>query len=187
MLSYLELERMPEFVGQMPRTPLPWTTVKPVQRVEAEQQQIQIWGENCQMRLSILAENLIRVRLTARDEFRPRRSWSTTLEDTKFEFIQYTLNDSPELIEIGTAQIRVRIEKNSLKLTCFDQANRSFAEDLGYCWRQGEIAAWKKIEPDDNAIKTDDSSRKNRPRFSVCLYQAGQHGQSLFHCLEEKN
>ena len=140
---------MPEFVGQMPRTPLPWTTVKPVQRVEAEQQQIQIWGENCQMRLSILAENLIRVRLTARDEFRPRRSWSTTLEDTKFEFIQYTLNDSPELIEIGTAQIRVRIEKNSLKLTCFDQANRSFAEDLGYCWRQGEIAAWKKIEPDE--------------------------------------
>ena len=141
---------MPEFVGQMPKTPLPWTAAKPLRQVELNPQQIQIWGENCQMRLSILAENLIRVRLTPNAQFRPRRSWAMTPADTEFEPVEYTAHDTPECLEFATAQIRVRIENDSLKLTCFDQANQTFAEDLGTGWRQGEIAVWKKILPDEH-------------------------------------
>ncbi len=140
---------MPEFVGQMPKTPLPWTTVQPVQRLEINPQQIQIWSENCQMRLSILADNLIRVRLTPNQQFRPRRSWAITPEDTDFELVKYTVNDTPEFLEVTTAQMQIKLEKSSLKLSCFDSANRPFAEDLGCCWRASEIAAWKKIEPDE--------------------------------------
>ncbi|MBW4468068.1 MAG: glycoside hydrolase family 31 protein [Pegethrix bostrychoides GSE-TBD4-15B] len=140
---------MPEFVGQMPQMPLPWTTTKPTSQIEINPQQIQIWSENCQMQISILAENLMRVRLTPKDQFRPRRAWAITPEDTAFAEIKYRVAESSETLEITTAQMQIQLEKASLKLTCFDQANRAFARDLGCCWRANEIAAWKQIEPDE--------------------------------------
>lgn len=143
---------MPEFVGQMPSASLTWSTMGKIQQVSSEQRSVYLVGERAEMALSVLSANLIRVRIAPNGSFLARRSWAVTKEDSDWSTIQYTLKDMPESVEVSTAQIRIQIEKETGKITCFDQANRSFAQDIeqGVGWHQNTIAGWKQIEPDEH-------------------------------------
>lgn len=54
------------------------------------------------------------------------------------------MRETDATVEIETEQIRVSIQRqNCRRITCFDKANRPFAQDadMGMGWRMGAVAA----------------------------------------------
>jgi alpha-glucosidase len=144
---------MPEFVGQMPSVPPTWSTMGAVQQVEFSQTAILIKGELAQLSLTLLAANLVRVRFSPMHLKRlPRRSWAVTRDDQNWLPVPYKSRETPEIIEIITAQLWIQVERATGKLCWFDPAGRPFAADVaeGMAWQTDQIAAWRRIEPDEH-------------------------------------
>jgi len=56
-------------------------------------------------------------------------------------------------VEIATEQMRVRVQRQECRITCFDvSAGRLFAQDtdMGMGWRLGATVGWKQIEAEEH-------------------------------------
>lgn len=143
---------MPEFLGQMPTIVPAWSTMGKIERADTEQQIVNLKTEHGWLQLSILSQNLIRVRFSPSGTFLPRRSWAVTQPDEFWSAIPYQFEDELDYVEVNTGKIRIHIEKETGKITCFDSADRPFAQDIeqGIGWRKGTIACWKQIEANEH-------------------------------------
>ncbi|MBE9207254.1 glycoside hydrolase family 31 protein [Nostoc sp. LEGE 06077] len=143
---------MPQYFGKLPTTNQPWKTVGAVELVNKNERTINFAAGDSRLSLSILAANLIRVRFTPAGEFLPRRSWAVTVDDKDWEQVPFEIKETGENLEITTEKIRISIQKQNCHLTCFDLADRPFAEDadMGIGWRLGGVASWKKIAADEH-------------------------------------
>lgn len=108
-------------------------------------------GDSC-LAISVLAPNLIRVRSAPSGEFMPRRSWAVTLDDAEWSVVPFELQETDAAVEIKTDQMRVCVQRQDCHITCFDKANRPFAQDadMGMGWRMGAVAGWKQIATDEH-------------------------------------
>lgn len=108
-------------------------------------------GNPC-LKISILAPNLIRVRMTPTGEFLPRRSWAVAQADEEWPQVTFKVRETAETIEITTEQISIVISRDPCRIQCFDSAGQPFAQDadMGMGWRTGAVAGWKRIESDEH-------------------------------------
>ncbi|BAY10655.1 glycoside hydrolase family 31 protein [Calothrix sp. NIES-2098] len=144
---------MPQYFGKLPTTNQPWTTIGSVQSVNWSDRTVNLECSNSRLQISILAPNLLRVRLAPTGEFTPRRSWAVTVDDSEWEKVPFEVQDIGAAVEITTEQIRVCVQKQESCLVCFDKENRPFAQDdldMRMGWRMGAVAGWKKIYPDEH-------------------------------------
>lgn len=153
---------MPEFVGQMPARKPIWQRIGGVQQVKAMPQAIDLTCEQGQIRLSILAEHLVRVRVAPyptpiptqgpfSTSFLPDRSWTVARPDPQWKTIAYQVTETASAIEIQTDLLRISIQKQTGQIGFRDQSDRGFAQDVaGVGWQNGKIAAWKQIAPDEH-------------------------------------
>lgn len=143
---------MPQYFGQLPTNEQPWVRLEAVQAIKYDDCTVQFeCGDSCVV-ISILAANLIRVRMSPNGEFIPRRSWAVTLDDSEWAVAPFKLEETETTVEIRTDQIRVSVQRQDCRIACFDKANRPFAQDadMGISWRMGTVAAWKQIEADEH-------------------------------------
>lgn len=143
---------MPQYFGKLPTTDQPWSAIAAVQSIEKGDRHIYF---NCgvpRVALSILAPNLIRVRMSPAGEFLQRRSWAVTLDDDEWAIAPFQVRETPDAVEIETEQVRLRITLNKFRLTCFTKDGQPFAADaeMGMGWRMGAVAGWKRIEPGEH-------------------------------------
>ncbi|GAB1538846.1 glycoside hydrolase family 31 protein [Scytonema sp. NUACC21] len=143
---------MPQYFGKLPTTDQPWTTIGTVQTVQNSDREIHLKCGGTRVNISILASNLIRVRMSPNGEFMPRRPWAVTQDDTEWEVTPFQVRETDTTVEIETEQIRVSIHRQNCHITCFDKAGRPFAQDAqqNMGWRLGAVAAWKQIEADEH-------------------------------------
>ncbi|MBW4420542.1 MAG: glycoside hydrolase family 31 protein [Myxacorys californica WJT36-NPBG1] len=143
---------MPQVFGKLPTSQQPWSSLESVQTIAIEGQDIHLDCGTPQVKLSILAANLIRVRLAPKGEFLPRRSWAVTKPDEDWEAVSFQTEEEEGVLSIRTEQLQIKIERNPCRIQCFDSKGQPFARDteLGMGWRLGQIAAWKQIEPDEH-------------------------------------
>jgi len=143
---------MPQYFGKLPTTNQPWTIVDQVKAVNLSAQAINFDCGNSRLAISILASNLIRVRLAPTGEFMPRRSWAVTLDDAEWATTPFAIQETEATVEIETEQIRVSVQRQNCRVACFDKANRPFAQDaeMGMGWRMGAVAGWKQIAADEH-------------------------------------
>ena len=143
---------MPQYFGQLPTTDQAWTTVSAVQAVSKSEKAIAFQCGGDRLIISILAANLIRVRFAPNGEFIPRREWAVALDDGEWAKVPFEVRENDTTIEIETAQIRVCVQRENCGITCFDKANRIFAQDadMNIGWRMGAVAAWKQIAADEH-------------------------------------
>ncbi|MEH2390626.1 MAG: TIM-barrel domain-containing protein [Nostoc sp.] len=143
---------MPQYFGKLPTTTQPWTTVSNVKAVTWDNNIINFDCGDSRLTISVLASNLIRVRLALTGEFMPRRSWAVTLDDAEWATTPFAVQETETTVEIETAQIRVCVQREKCRITCFDKANRPFAQDAetGMGWRMGAVAGWKQIAADEH-------------------------------------
>jgi alpha-glucosidase len=143
---------MPQYFGKLPTTDQPWTTIGTVQAVHWDERTINLECGESRLTISVLASNLIRVRMSPNGEFMPRRPWAVTLDDTQWEIIPFQVRETDTTVEIETEQIRVCVHRENSRITCFDKEDRPFAQDadMNMGWRLGAVAAWKQIEADEH-------------------------------------
>jgi alpha-glucosidase len=143
---------MPEFLGQMPVSEQPWTMLGAVQSIDRFANGLEAKCENALLRVTVLAANLVRVRLTPQETFMPHRSWAVALADEEFAPIALDVRETAETIELETEQMRVCVHRNPVRVECYDKAGRPFARDCESAagWRLGAIAGWKQIEPEEH-------------------------------------
>ncbi|BBD57956.1 alpha-glucosidase [Nostoc sp. HK-01] len=143
---------MPQYFGKLPTTNQPWKTVGAGELVNKNERSIYFASGDSRLSISIIAANLIRVRFASTGEFLPRRPWAITMDDSEWEQVFYEIQETDTTLEITTEKIRICIQKQNCHLSCFDLADRPFAEDadMGIGWRLGAVANWKKIAPDEH-------------------------------------
>ncbi|QHG18514.1 glycoside hydrolase family 31 protein [Nostoc sp. ATCC 53789] len=143
---------MPQYFGQLHTTEAPWSILGAVQAIQQNERHILLLcGDPCLI-VSVLAPNLIRVRMAPSGEFLSRRSWAVTLADEEWPTVPFEVREKPETIEIETEQLSIVVSRNPCRIQCFDSAGQPFAQDtdLGMGWRAGEVAGWKRIESDEH-------------------------------------
>ncbi|HEY9800499.1 MAG TPA: glycoside hydrolase family 31 protein [Leptolyngbyaceae cyanobacterium] len=143
---------MPQYFGQLHTTEPSWTTLGTVQAIEKSDRHLLFHcGEPC-LKISVLAANLIRVRVTPTGKFLPRRSWAVTQEDEQWAAVEFEVKEQADVVEITTQQLRVVVHRHPCRVECFDLTRKGFAEDvnLGVGWRKGAIAGWKKIAAEEH-------------------------------------
>lgn len=143
---------MPQYFGQLPVTDQPWSIIEAVQSIQRDQQGIELNCGNSTLRVRVLTPNLIRVRLTSTGEFTPRRSWAVARDDQDWELVSFDVKEDEVAIALTTEQMRVQIQRQPCRITCFDPLGQPFAQDAdpGIGWRMGAIAGWKHIEADEH-------------------------------------
>ncbi|XWK89952.1 MAG: glycoside hydrolase family 31 protein [Phormidium sp.] len=143
---------MPQYFGQLPINEQAWSSIGAVQTVKRDERGVLCECVGASLAIAILAPNLVRVKMSPIGDIFPRRSWAITKDDPKWLQVKFEIRETPEKIEIETDQIRVYIQRQPCAIACFDKNNRPFAQDtlLNMGWRMGSVAAWKKIEPNEN-------------------------------------
>lgn len=143
---------MPQYFGQLHTTDLPWSTLGEVQDIQRSDRSVCFKCGEPQLVITVLAPNLLRVRLAPSGEFIPRRSWAVTLDDAEWQVVPFKVEETAEAVEIKTEQMSVHVQRHPCRITCFDSAGRPFAQDadMGVGWRLGAVAGWKQIEADEH-------------------------------------
>ncbi|MGG6297800.1 glycoside hydrolase family 31 protein [Leptolyngbya sp. AN02str] len=151
---------MPQYFGQLPGQEQQWSKVGRIKSItvgntaqeKLEERHLTLQCEQGLIRISILAMNLVRIRVTPTAEFLPRRSWAVTQPDDAWESVAFDIQETDTHLQIQTEQMRLTISRDRAQIQCFDAQQRPFACDSedGTGWRQGAIASWKRIEPEEH-------------------------------------
>ncbi len=143
---------MPQYFGKLHTTEPSWSTIGAVQATQQDERHILFrCGKPC-VTISVLAPNLIRVRMTPTGEFLPRRSWAVTLADEQWPTLPFEVRETADAFEIQTEQLRVVVYRSPCRVQFFDSAGQAFAQDAdsGMGWRAGAVAGRKQIEADEH-------------------------------------
>ncbi len=143
---------MPQYFGQLETIEQPWSILGPVQDTQQGDRHIRFnCGDSCLV-ISVLAANLMRVRMTPTGSLLPRRSWAVTRADEEWSSVTFEIREKVDAIEIQTEQLRILVNRNPCRIECFDPAGQPFAQDAdpGMGWRTGSIAGWKRIEAEEH-------------------------------------
>ena len=143
---------MPQYFGKLHTTEQPWSTIGVVQAIKQDERHIRFdCGEPC-LTISVLAPNLIRVRMTPTGEFLPHRSWAVTQADEQWSTVPFQVQEKADTVEIETEELRIVVYRNPCRIELFDSAGQPFAQDAnpGMGWRAGAVTGWKRIETDEH-------------------------------------
>src|SRR4028118_306854 len=142
---------MPQYFGKLQITEQPWSTIGAVESINKTDRTIHFNCGETSLNISILAPNLIRVRMSPTGEFNSR-SHSITLPDEEWKIIPFEVRETDEKIEIETAEILISVKRDRPAIECFDKSGKPFASDCDrpMGWRAGATAGWKRIEADEH-------------------------------------
>ncbi|GAB4366006.1 MAG: glycoside hydrolase family 31 protein [Elainellaceae cyanobacterium] len=123
-----------------------------MQSFQQIEQGIECDCQETKLQVKLLAPNLVRVRLAPEGQFKPRRSWAVTRDDHEWEQVSFQIDEKPEAIILNTPQLRVRIDRDPCRLSCFDANGNLFAQDVdpGMSWSPGGTMVRKKIASDEH-------------------------------------
>ncbi|WP_017715556.1 glycoside hydrolase family 31 protein [Kamptonema formosum] len=143
---------MPQYFGKLPTTDQPWSSIGAVREVRRFERYVRVNCGGPRLSVSVLAANLVRVRMTPTGEFAPRRSWAVTRDDEEWPVVPFEFRQTADAAEIETERIRVRIALDKCRIVCYTKDGQPFAEDteLGMGWRLGAVAGWKRIEAEEH-------------------------------------
>ncbi len=104
-------------------------------------QAITLHCQNAAVQITILAANLVRVRLSPTRAFPAPWSYAIAKPDEQWQPAQYELQDTPEQIELRTASLICRIRKRPCLLAFLDLEGRVLhADSAGMSWQGQKIA-----------------------------------------------
>lgn len=143
---------MPQYFGQLPQTSQAWTTLGDVAAVHPSDRGVQINCNEATLQVTVLAPNLVRVRLAPTGNFLPHRSWAVAKADDDWATTSVEQVETNAAIALKTPQLTVQISRNPCRITCFNANGIPFAQDseLGMAWNASEVAAWKQIAAEEH-------------------------------------
>jgi len=136
--------------------PLPgeWQPIGPVTPDASQGNQITFRGAHGIANISVLAPDIIRVRITSAASFGPDYSYGVIkpLADwpkTTVEFASAGSNGNDRVIR--TAEVEVRVRANPLRIAFYDRSGGVISEDLQpVAWDGSRMRAWRSMPPDEH-------------------------------------
>ncbi len=138
--------------GRLPVSEHTWITLGAVQGVTRDERRLDFDCGGSRIVISILASNMLRIRVAPTGELQPRRSWAAAKDDAEWQIVPFEVRDTAETVEIETEQLRVVVERSTARVLCFDTQGRPFAHDsaTGARWRRTRTEGSKRIEADEH-------------------------------------
>lgn len=143
---------MPQYFGQLPSTDQAWSILGAVESVEIRDRSVLCHCQTATLMVTVLAANLVRMRLSPTGEFLPRRSWAVAKDDAEWTDVSVEITEQETAILLKTQQLTVQIDRDPGRITCYDNQGHPFAQDtdIGMGWSASGVSAWKQIEPDEH-------------------------------------
>ncbi|MDH7473608.1 MAG: glycoside hydrolase family 31 protein [Anaerolineae bacterium] len=134
-----------------PLTPADCTFAGAVREVRVDGHTVELTCEKAAVQLTVLAEDLIRVRLSPTGRFPPPFSYAVDKEDGDWPAVDFTVHESDETIEVRTARLTCRVMKTPLRLIFVDPHGEIIsADEAGMGWRGERVAHWRQIASDEH-------------------------------------
>jgi alpha-glucosidase len=103
------------------------------------------------VQITLLAQDLIRVRLAPTGTFNPDYSWAVVKTD--WPIVQPTVIDGVENLRIATSELALLVKKRPLRLSFFDRQGHPLNRDdesFGMCWNGKSVRVWKEMPLTEN-------------------------------------
>jgi len=106
---------------------------------------------NGTVRLSVLAADLIRVRLGRSTDLTTLPSYSVARADAEWAPASFTVAESGDTIDLCTARMTCRIDKRPCRVSFFDSGGRSIHRDtLGMGWHGEQVIRFGSLASDEH-------------------------------------
>jgi alpha-glucosidase len=128
-----------------------WNSIGNVTKVERFADGVMIDAPPAKIRISILAPDVARIRMSKDGTFLPDSSWAVI--NAKLGSTTFTVNDSPSTLILKTSLLSIKIDKKPCRISFLDNNGKVINQDepsKGMSWSRNEIAVWKSMPEDEN-------------------------------------
>ena len=121
-------------------------------------QRIELTCEHAMVQISVLAADLMRVRISPSGRFPPPFSYAVAREDEAWPAVDFSIEETPEALTIRTARLHCRIDRAHLSITFMDPDGTVIhADAAGAGWEVNnrlqpseKVLCWKHLPPGEH-------------------------------------
>jgi len=127
-----------------------WQSVGNVDSTSRSSNQFTFFCGPATVQLSVLAPDLVRIRLAQSGSFQDDFSWAVVMSD--WVPIEVTVSESSRNLEIDTRELRIVASKAPFRVSFFDMRGELINRDdsrKGISWDGEEIRVWKEMPSDE--------------------------------------
>ena len=128
-----------------------WQEVGGMTAAAPRRNQITLHSPGATAVVTVLAPDLVRVRLGKGTTLGPDYSWAVIKTD--WPQVHAQISGAKGLYKIRTSEIEVRIQSNPFRVAFYDLAGRLISKDkdtLGAAWDGSSVRCWKWMPPDEH-------------------------------------
>src|SRR5512141_1044527 len=130
-----------------------WQSIGPMTSSKWTDRDVTIHAGTAILRITVLADDVVRVRLNTTGTFEEDRSWA--VEGSIPGGRRYEVTDSADRLQISTAALRISIMKNPIRIAFSDTAGALLNADdsqRGMAWAGREVRVWKTMPGDEEYL-----------------------------------
>lgn len=127
-----------------------WQTIGSAQSVRRDASSVTLDCRNAQLRVAVLAPDLVRVRMQPGSAFGPDESWAVV--KTEWPPVPVEITESRASVRMATSELVVEIGKMPCSVTFRDPRGNTINEDApgkGMSWSGKEVRVWKTMPADE--------------------------------------
>jgi alpha-glucosidase len=128
-----------------------WQTIGNLDSYQVQENNVVLSSGPSVVQITLLAQDLIRVRLAPSGSFAPDYSWAVIKTD--WPILKPEVIDGVDNLRVATSELAVVVQKRPLRLSFFDRQGRLLNRDdesLGMCWSGAAVRAWKEMPLTEN-------------------------------------
>jgi alpha-glucosidase len=130
--------------------PAEWRGIGEIAANEVKGNQITFRSAHSITQLTVLSQDLIRVRMTPGSSFGLDNSWAVAKNDWPSVHVEFS--SSPGVRMIRTPELEVRVQLSPFRLAFYDRRGLLISkdtDDLGMAWNGKEVRCWKDMPSDE--------------------------------------
>lgn len=136
---------------QPPAWNRPWTFIGDLVSCSRDGRQVTLQCVNAAMQLTVLAPDLVRIRLSPTGEFPAPFSYAVARKDDDWPAARFTLEERPDCFLLRTGKLLVRITRHPCRLTFLDPNGQEIQADAGGLgWSGAAVMISKGLSPDEH-------------------------------------
>jgi len=131
-----------------------WRSLGDVQSYMHGKNQVTLKCGEAVVQVTVLASDLVRVRMSTTGKFQPDHSWAVVKTDWwRPGAMQMKVKEQPSAIEITTSELKIEISKSPCRFKFYDSDGNVINKDdssKGIAWDNGEVRCWKTMPPNEH-------------------------------------
>lgn len=127
-----------------------WQTIGSARQITRDARGVTLDCQNAQLQVTVLAADLVRIRMQPGQTFGPDQSWAVV--KTEWPAVPLDIRESRTAIHLRTPELIVEIGTQPCRVTIRDSHGEIITQDApgkGMSWNGQEVRVWKAMPPDE--------------------------------------